>query len=197
MCERVYLNPVHLASPAFDSVIERLRESHSNGGAFLKCVNIPPNPTFDWFASRNRLLEFDILSSLLRRSEMVKLLPEVIAPKSSQVEMAEIASKENTCFLGDTDGFKFESIFLFDAHLAQSLYGGGAYWQPAGDGKAEKDLALSLCEAAFERRFADMTYFSNFNPWTSWFHGIAWDWTAVLFDRKLRNLWVLAVTDTD
>jgi len=44
---------------------------------------------------------------------------------------------------------------------------------------------------------SEMCIRDSYDTWTRWFHGIAWDWTSVLFDRRFRNLWILAVTDTD
>jgi hypothetical protein len=48
-------------------------------------------------------------------------------------------------------------------------------------------------------RFSEVLYFQSHNAWTPWFGAIsiALDWTAVLIDRRLRKLWILAVTDED
>jgi hypothetical protein len=192
MCRRVQLTPVTLAAPIFGDVLIRLRESHRKGGALLSAFQISPDAGFDWFASRNRLLEQDILASLLWRSEIRQALPELMIPISSEQDAAF-----QSCVAGDGNGFKMESPFLFDGHLAQSLHTGGAYWKQQGDGKAERQLALSFCEAAFNSRFAEVLSYVSYDMWTRWFHGIAWDWTSVLFDLRLRNLWILAVTDTD
>lgn len=58
-------------------------------------------------------------------------------------------------------------------------------------------LAAQYCQAAFGRRYEEVSLFSSYEAWTPWFAGIAWDWTSVLFDRLDRKMWVLAVTDTD
>jgi hypothetical protein len=73
-------------------------------------------------------------------------------------------------------------------HLAESLHSGGAYGQERDDGRTAKRLALDFCEVAFGLRFAEVLYYAGHTAWTRWFFGIAWDWTAVLFDRRLRNL---------
>ena len=76
------------------------------------------------------------------------------------------------------------------------MHNGGAYTKMNGDGRVEKESYLAFCGAIFGMRFAEVSYFSSHRPWTPWFQGIAWDWTAVLFDRRLRSLHLLAVTDT-
>ena len=54
-----------------------------------------------------------------------------------------------------------------------------------------------LCDELFEQRFSEVDLFNNYSAWTPWFHGIAWDWTALLFDRRKRMFSILAITDTD
>ena len=192
MCRRVQLTPMRLAAAIFDQVLSRLRESHSNGGAFLTAFHVSTNDVFDWFASRNRLLEHGILGSILSRSEIRQGLPELMIPAEWENNASAPA-----CPAADASGFKMESPFHFDGHLAQTLYSGGAYGQQRGDGRAEKQMALDFCESAFGLRFSEMLHYVNYEAWTDWFHGIAWDSTAVLFDRRQRNLWILAITDTD
>jgi hypothetical protein len=87
--------------------------------------------------------------------------------------------------------------FLFDGGLAAKLYYGGAYTRPEGDGRAEKETSLAFCDALFGLRFSEVSLYSTDTAWTPWFAGIAWDWTALLFDRRTRTLSVLALTDTD
>jgi hypothetical protein len=193
MCKRVDLTFVEKPLVATAKALEFLRESHSNGGALFAAFHFGDSAHFDWFASRNRLAEFDILPSLLRREEVRLRLSELQIP----VETAFNASSR-TCSTATADGFKMESSFLFDGHLAQSLYAGGAYGAKSGPGAKEaKQLALAVCDELFERRFSEVSAFNNYDAWTPWFHGIAWDWTAVLFDRRERVLSILAITDTD
>lgn len=95
---------------------------------------------------------------------------------------------ERCCPTADANGFKMENSFMFDGHLAESLHSGGAYGQERDDGRTAKRLALDFCEVAFGLRFAEVLYYAGHTAWTRWFFGIAWDWTAVLVDRRLRNL---------
>jgi hypothetical protein len=98
---------------------------------------IGDSDVFDWFASRNRLAEFSILRSLLRREEVQECIPELLIS-------SETVLTSNDCSIpsiAEADGFSIN--------------------------------------------------------WTRWFHGIAWDWTAFVFDRRKRTFAVLALTDTD
>jgi hypothetical protein len=87
--------------------------------------------------------------------------------------------------------------FLFDGSLSRILYNGGAYSHKEGDGHAEKAFALNVCETMFGLRFGEVAYYVTTRRWTPWFKGIPWDFTALLFDRRTRKLWILAITDTD
>jgi len=87
--------------------------------------------------------------------------------------------------------------FLLDGTLAHVLYQGGAYHKPQGDGRAEKTFALEVCDAMFGLRYGEILCNPNYDAWTPWFRGIAWDLTIVVFDCRTRRIWLLAITDTD
>jgi hypothetical protein len=193
MCNRVELTRVTPDSNAVNTVLSELRKSHANGGAYLAAFRVGPDSVFDWYASRNRLLEWDILPSLLRREEIRGSLPELTIP-NTVVE----GQPQGSCSVSTAEGFKMESAFMFDGRLAQTIYIGGAYSHPqTNDGRQAKQMALDFCDALFEQRFSEVQLFNNFDAWTPWFQNIAWDWTAVLFDTRQRMLFILAVTDTD
>lgn len=192
MCDQVQLNKIEINSRILGEVLDSLRASHANGGVEFAAVQVDPNPEFDWFAARNRLLEFDILPRLLLRREFKESLPNLLAGAPR-----EPAPATTSCATSSSHGFKFESTFMFDGTLANILHMGGAYHTSTGNGKAEKELALAFCDALFEQRYAEVAYFLTFDAWTPWFHGIAWDWTAILWDGRKRSLFILAVTDTD
>ena len=193
MCKKVGLAFDEAQPGSVTMVLESLRESHSNGGALFASFCVGDSRTFDWFASRNRLAEFDILPSLLRREDVRVRLPELQISFEPTFDAGSQA-----CSIATVEGFKMESPFLFDGHLAQALYAGGAYGPKSRpDAKQAKLLALAVCDDLFEQRFSEISVFNNFDAWTPWFHGIAWDWTAVIFDRRKRKLSLFAVTDTD
>jgi len=192
-CRQVALSPIALSAEVFEQVITRLRESHSNGGAHLAAFHVAPDEVFDWFASRNRLLEDSVLTSILSRPEVRHALPDLLIDP----EPEDSADIPKTGFSADAKGFTFENPFLVDSHLAFALYNGGAYWEAKGDGSSEKQLALSFCREVFGLRYSDIAYYISYDAWTKWFSSIAWDWTAIIFDKREHNLWVLAITDTD
>ena len=112
MCAQVGLEPIRQTDERIDQVLERLRATHSNGDAFLAVVRMAANATFDWFASRNRLLENEILPLLLHRSEIRALLPEVkIAESAGNISAAE---SQDACSITASNGFSFDNPFLLD-----------------------------------------------------------------------------------
>ncbi len=148
MCSQVVLDSIAVESEVITRTLDRLRVTHANGGALLKAIRVGDSIVFDWFASRNRLLEYDILPSLLCRSEIRELLPELSIP-------ADLGSRSevDACTIGSSGGFKCDNPFLLDGQLAQNLYEGGAYPPPTKiDGKTAKHLAMAFCDAIFGQR---------------------------------------------
>lgn len=229
MCQQVALEIRPLVDPRLDSVLNRLRETHANGGVLFASFNVGPSNAFDWFASRGRLLEFGILRQLLDRVEVSSALPALgIQPSRPEDpafvvrRLGEIIKSESPggVMNSESPGFEFlrdhrfgddyefgeceydgnfrvTSSFLFDGELAEKLYFGGAYTSAKGDGRAEKENSLAFCEALFGLRFSEVWYCSSHSDWTPWFANIGLDWTAIVFDRRVRALSILAVTDSD
>lgn len=181
MCRRIALDRVTLPAHRFDEFVRSINLSHHNGGVQIAALDIGADSVFDWFASRNRLWEFDILDGLLVRSTIREAVPELRIPET----------------LPEGAGFGMETPFTLDGGLASSLYIGGAYHKAKGDGRKEKELALSVCDAMFDLRFGEVNRYTSAAMWTTWFYGIAWDSSDVIFDRRLRRLWLLVITDTD
>src|SRR5512143_417276 len=65
MTLRIDLNRVTLPENPFSDFLGRLRESHSNGGAYIEAFDVLPDNVFDWFASRNRLEEEELIDTLV------------------------------------------------------------------------------------------------------------------------------------
>jgi hypothetical protein len=216
MCQQISLGIRPTVDPRLVSVLNRLRETHVNGGALFASFDVGLNKDFDWFASRDQLPVFGILRLLLDRAEVSSALPSLKIEPSKPDDPAFAVHRLGD--LGHVDpglagygiGVDFEvpnlnydgefcwtSPFLFDGDLANKLYSGGAYTHGEGDGRAEKENALSFCEALFDLRFSEVSYYSTRSGWTPFFGNIGLDWTAILFDRRTRTLSILAVTDTD
>jgi hypothetical protein len=230
MCQQVPLEVRPFIDPRLDFVLNRIRETHANGGALFASFNVGPSKTFDWFASRGRLLEFGILRQLLDRVEVSSALPAlgiqpsrpedpafVVRRLKEMVSSEQLAEIMNLEIPGNElrhhgvdeeyevggveyDGnFRVTSSFLFDGELAEKLYDGGAYPSAGAksDGRTEKENSLAFCEALFGLRLSEVWYCSSRSDWSPWFANIGLDWTAIVFDRRLRALSILAVTDSD
>lgn len=190
MCDKVRLTALGNPTGAIGKILGFLQKSHRDGGALFASFRVGESDVFDWFASRNRLAEYSILATLLRRDEVQKELPDLLLSKQHWGGVSD-------CSIVSTDGFTMESPFLLDGRIAQALYAGGAYGQSELDARNAKQLAAAFCEELFEQRYSEIVLFSNFSAWTPWFRGIAWDWTAFLFDRRKRTFAILATTDSD
>jgi len=185
MWGRITLATVNLPSEPFTNFIEQLRKSHDNGGAYITAFDVGPDPIFDWYASRNRLSEDGMLEGFVTHAAVREVLPELRIPDSIQLSEACDA------------GFRMFDQFLLDGTLAHLLYQGGAYHKSHGDGRAEKAFALEVCDAMFGLRYGEILCNPNYDAWTPWFRGIAWDVTIAVFDRRTRRIWLLVITDTD
>jgi hypothetical protein len=181
MSDRIELIPVSLQVQVLDDFIAQVRQSHGNGGAYLAAFDVGPDRVFDWFASRNRLWDERLLDLLLVHPAIRRALPMLIVPFPRRIK----------------SGLAMYDQFLLDGTLSRILYTGGAHWEATGDGRAEKAFAVSVCEAMFGQRSGEVSCYLTNKPWTRWFKGIAWDLTVVVFDRRTRRLWILAITDTD
>jgi hypothetical protein len=131
-----------LSGALLDDVERRLRETHSNGDALIAAFDIAPNAALDWFASRNRFAEEEILPRLFGQETVTATLPALTIPLPMRSPCVR---------------FKLESSFRIDGILAQLLYQGGAYWQAHGTGRAEKELALAVCDTLFDLRYGEVS----------------------------------------
>ena len=218
MCQQVSLELRPLNDARLISVLTRLRETYANGGALFASFHVGPSEAFDWFASREQLVEFGILRQLFDRNEVKCALPELriealrpedpslvvhalkeYGPIPDGVAVYGIGEDSEVGNRGYEGEFEPTSSFFFDAELARKLHAGGCYIRPGGDGRAERERSLAFCEALFGLRFAEVAFYSTHSPWTPWFCNIGedLDWTAILFDRRSRTLSVLVTTDTD
>lgn len=177
---RIQLSWISVEAEPYSSCLQLLRESHVNGGAHLVAFDIAPDPIFHWFASRNRLTEHGLIDSILAHPLIRATLPDLAIPESNV-----------------NSGLDLVNSFGLDGKLAASLHYGGAYWSREGNGRAANQLALEVCDAMFDRRFAEISVYESYSAWTPWFFEVAWDSTTVILDRRLRRLWILVITDTD
>jgi hypothetical protein len=180
MTQRVGLNRVTLPEKPFSDFLRCLRESHRNGGAHIAAFDVSPDNIFDWFASRNRLSDEELIDGLIFHPAIRAALGELAIPE-----------------IKPSTGLALGDPFQLDGTFAHLLHHGGAYWNAKNDGRSAKTLALDVCDAMFGLRYGEVSLVESSEAWTPWFHGVAWDLTEVVFDRRLRRLWVFVVTDTD
>jgi len=194
MCQQIPLKFRPLSDVRLTSVLQRIRETHANGGALFASFDVGSNEIFDWFASREQLPVFGVLRQILARPGVFLALPDLqiaplkadapelmtrrlleLGPVDARVADYGITSDSEVANTGYAGEFQPVSSFLFDGELARRLYYGGAYTRPEGDGKTEKELSLAFCDALFGLRFAEVSIYSTDSAWTRWFYDIAWD----------------------
>jgi len=95
------------------------------------------------------------------------------------------------------EGWSYLPSYRLDGFLAQLLKRGGAHDKFQGTGKEAKHMAAEFCEILFQERYEQVDVFVSGAAWSSWFKGIAWDTTVMIFDKTERMIWLLMVTDTD
>jgi hypothetical protein len=59
-----------------------------------------------------------------------------------------------------------------------------------------KNLAARFCDALFDDRFLEVEVFRSWKPWSKWFHGIAWDCTFLIIDKRFGIVTILCETDS-
>jgi hypothetical protein len=171
--------PVEIENPVLQEFLARLRKNHANGEAHLFCFEFGPSEVYDFYTGRNRW-SFDAHIDLLL--EHPTILPQLAGIR--------VTAPVNS-------GLGSENSFLLDGHFAALLYSGGAYTHPQGDGREEKEFAINVCKEMFGLRYGEVSVDKSGMAWTPWFYNIAWDMTIVVFDKRLRCMWLFAITDTD
>ena len=154
---------------------------------------------FDRFEVSGALSELDIQPSRPDDPALVTHKLGDYGPLPPGIAVHGITEDFEVANSGYEGEFQVVSTFLFDGELARVLYEGGCYTRAEGDGRVEKERSLAFCEALFDLRWAEVSYYSTHKPWTRWFGNIGedLDWTAILFDRRTRTLSILVTTDTD
>jgi hypothetical protein len=125
-----------LPEEPFAEFPRQLRQSHDHGGAHLVALEVSADPIIDWFASRNRPSDEDLIDSLLIHPTVRAALPDLAIPESKVCGGRSIADP-----------------FLLDGTFSHLLHHGGAYWTPKDSGKSAKSLAATVCDAMFGLRW--------------------------------------------
>jgi len=176
---------VRVGSGLLDAYLSQVRETHVNGGYLLgRWRAVRYSDVAAWFASRNRLEEYE-MHRLLFDSPIVRrdLAPLEIPAKLDRVPGA----------LKEVPG----GALNLDGILATIIVQGGAYKSFQGLAAEAKSLADEAVADLTGRRYEDFRLDQTFEPWTPWFRDVAWDYTFVLTDYRNAEMTVLCITDAD
>ena len=158
-----------------------LRKLYGNGGAWYARFRIAPCTELDWFLSRNRVDEADLLNQLLASRAMHAALPDLVS-ESPPDRIEKLDSP---------------SAFTLAGELANTLVYGGAYRSLEGRGGEAMRLGEVARQQLIGERFEQVWLYRSFDYWSDAFFGIAWDQTWFGVDADQRTVWLLAMTDTD
>lgn len=169
--------------PACRTLLDELRRTHVNGGALLATFDVEGDPTSAWFSSRGRFDELGFFDVLLGSPELRDALPELVAGRDASVR--------------PDFTMQFAGAFLVAGWLAGVLSIGGAYEKFRGTAPEALTIANSAADEVLQGRHRDFAIYSTSAPWSSWFHGVAWDSTHLAIDTVSKRVTLLAITDTD
>ena len=171
------LHLISVEDQIIKETIQILAEARVNGGALIYCFEIPDNLIY-WYPKEDIN---NFFSNLLLSDSARNAMPELKI------------GDEFTC----QPGFEQVRPFLFEGDIAESLYYGGAYKKYQGTPTEAMEIARKFCKAIYSERMLDVGIYKTYDNWTEWFYDVAWDVTWVLFDKSLKRLWVICLTDTD
>ena len=174
------LTPGTIKEENISEFLETAREIFINGGVEFASFSFGNDPKAE---ERTLVIDFDaecFFRILLTSEAFRNALPQLQPPKT-------------------IDAIEWEQLSSFDLEcgLTRHLIHGGAYEKFSGSVKEAKLLSERTAYALFAERYDDLLLFRSWDIWSPWFSDIAWHWTWIGFDRNLREVWVLCITDTD
>ena len=188
----VRFEPVEVSGSAIDDCLGTLRQTRTLGGARLGCFYVPEHEVFDWFASRNLLVDVDggdepgfvrhFFSS-----------PTVVRSLFSEAETAGLPEDDMLDF---PPAFQWGSPFTFEGEIAERIFQGGAYASFRGPPARAIATARRFREAIYGERYTDTRPYTSYDRWHEWFHHVE-HFTWLLIDKRYRSIWLLCITDND
>jgi hypothetical protein len=169
-------------SPAADAMIDRIRQEYRNGDAFRATFLLDRHSVFDFLVAAGNYKFLEFPQRFFQLSGVRAALPKL---------------KLDTAI---TQPALYESVdaFSLDGELARWLSFGGAYSTAGYMRPSEaKRMAMAACSEWFGERYDEVDAFCSGDAWTSFFHGIAWDSTWVVLDKRTRRVQFLCGTDAD
>jgi hypothetical protein len=150
------------------------------GNIVFQQLKGPTDPTFEWFASRNRLPEINFFERFLQSP----LLSTSFNPEP-EPPTAVYAAK-----------FEMSSGFTLAGLLATDLFWGGTTLRFRGEATEAKVLGDSFSTALIEDRFDEVTVYRTSEAWSSWFNEQGGDFTYLIVDKGTALISLLAFTDS-
>ncbi len=189
MCEQVSLELRPLLDFRLISVLTQLRETHANGGALFASFHVETSEAFDWFASRQRLVEFGILRKLFDRNEVRSALPELkiealrpddpalvvhalgeYGPVNSTLAAYGIGEDFEIASSGYEGEFQSTSSFFLMENWRRDSMPAAVTRELKGMGGLRKSARLRSVKHSWSAAFRGL-YYSTHSPWT---HGLAY-----------------------
>lgn len=174
-----------LDEPALDRYLDALGSTRTNGGYLVgRWRAVACSDVTHWFASRNRLDEYELFRTLVVSSAFRSRLPDLKVPDDPGRVPGGLTEE-------------WAGSLTLDGAWAGLLVEGGAYGRFAGTAREAKTIAAAATDALMGDRFEDFRVDVSHEAWTPWFADVAWDATYVLTDLRDAEVTVLCMTDTD
>ena len=187
----VRFEPVEVSGPAIDDCLEALRRTRTLGGARIGCFYVPAHEGFDYFASRNLLVDVDGGDGLgFARHFFSSPAVRSLFPDADTAELPE------DDMLDFPPALQWGSPFTFEGEIAERIFQGGAYASFRGSPTGAIDTARRFREAIYGERYTDVRPYTSYDRWHEWFHYVELA-TWLLIDKRYRSIWLLCVTDSD
>ena len=183
----VRLFPLSDFGEATKLFMEKLSETHCNGGVQIHKYKIERNEHFEWFAERNLLGEISFVKNIITHADLTNYRKdlEIKIDKLTFRKFSEVRR-----YWGDSD------IFTLPGELARVLAQGGAYKKTHP--YLAWELAKNFIEEAYQNRFDEVISFdTEIIPVSEWFYNVAWDYSKILFDKRNYEIMFIDITDTD
>ena len=187
----VRFEPVEVSGSAIDQCLEALRQTRALGGVRLGCFHVPEHEVFDWFASRNLLVdveggdELGFARHFFSSSAVRSLFSEVETVEPPEDDMLDFPP-----------AFEWGSPFTFEGEIAGRIFQGGAYASFRGPPAGAIATARRFREAIYGERYTDVRPYTSYDRWHEWFHYVEHS-TWLLIDKRYRSIWLLCITDSD
>lgn len=176
----IKMTRINIWSDAANTLKEKIKETHSNGGIQLHKYKFEANKHFDWFAQRNRLDEIEFLKNIFKHKELedyrndLKIIDNIPKVKITQYS---------------------RDIYELPGQLSRIMGSGGAY------NSIEQRLAWTIStefiKEEFDNRFEEFNSFDFSIETAQWFQYIAWDYSTLLFDKRKYEIIIIDITDSD